>query len=64
MPPDPSGAIGYYWTAIDFRTGETAFSRFAGAGLLFNNNYSAINIAPDGAAYIGVIGGIAKLEDG
>lgn len=64
MPDDPSGARGYYWTAIDFRTGETAWRRFAGAGLLFNNNYSAINIAPDGTAYIGVIGGIAALRDG
>jgi len=64
MPPDPSGARGYYWTAIDFRTGETAWSRFAGAGLLFNNNYAAINIGPDGTAYLGVIGGIAALRDG
>jgi hypothetical protein len=64
MPPDPSGARGYYWTAIDFRTGETVWSRFAGAGIRFNNNYSAINIAPGGTAYIGVIGGIAALRDG
>ena len=64
MPDDPSGARGYYWTAIDFRTGETAFSRFAGAGILFNNNYAAINIAPSGTAYVGVIGGIAALRDG
>lgn len=64
MPPDPSGARGYYWTAIDFRTGETAWSRFAGAGLLFNNNYAAINIGPDGTAYVGVIGGMAALRDG
>ena len=64
MPPDPSGARGYYWTAIDFRSGKTAWSRFAGASLLFNNNYSAINIGPDGTAYLGVVGGITTLRDG
>ncbi len=64
MPEDPSGARGYYWTAIDYRTGETAWSRFAGAGLLFNNNYSAINIGPDGTAYLGVVGGMTALRDG
>ncbi len=63
-PPDPSGAQGYYWTAIDFRTGKTVWSRFAGSGLLFNNNYAGIALGPDGTAYLGVIGGIIALRDG
>jgi hypothetical protein len=63
-PPDPSGAQGYYWTAIDFRTGRTVYNLFAGAGLLYNNNYAGIALAGDGSEYLGVIGGIIKLSDG
>jgi len=63
-PPDPSGAEGYYWTAIDFRTGRTVWSRYAGSGLAFNNNYSGLALGPGAAAYLGVAGGIVKLEDG
>jgi hypothetical protein len=62
-PPDPSGAQGYYWTAIDFRSGQTVWSRFAGSGLLFNNNYAGLALGPDGTAYLGVIGGIVALRD-
>ena len=63
-PPDPSGAQGYYWTAIDFRSGQTVWSRFAGAGLLFNNNYAGLALGPNGTAYLGVIGGMISLRDG
>jgi hypothetical protein len=63
-PPDPLGAQGYYWTAIDFRTGNTVWNRFAGAGLLFNNNYAGLALGQDGTAYLGVIGGIVSLRDG
>jgi hypothetical protein len=62
-PPDPSGSQGYYWTAINFNTGETAWSRYAGSGLLFNNNYAGLALGPDGSAYLGVIGGLIKLSD-
>jgi len=63
-PPDPSGSQGYYWTAIDFKTGKTAWNKYAGSGFLFNNNYSGLGLGPDGTAYLGVIGGIASLKDG
>lgn len=62
-PPDPSGSQGYYWSAIDFRNGKTAWNKYAGSGFLFNNNYAALGLGPDGTAYIGVIGGIASLKD-
>jgi hypothetical protein len=62
-PPDPSGSQGYYWTAIDFRNGKTAWNKYAGSGFAFNNNYSAIGLGQDGTAYVGVIGGIAALRD-
>lgn len=62
-PPDPSGSQGYYWTAISFHTGRTVWTRYAGSGLLFNNNYAGLTLGPDGAAYLGVIGGLIKLRD-
>jgi len=62
-PPDPSGSQGYYWTAIDFHTGKTVWQRYAGSGLIYNNNYAGVALGPD-AAYLGVIGGILALRDG
>jgi hypothetical protein len=62
-PDDPANQ-GYFWTAIDYRTGATAWAQYAGSGLLFNNNYAGIALGPDGTAYLGVIGGIVTLRDG
>ena len=63
-PVDPSGAQGYYWSAIDFRSGQTTWNQFAGAGFLYNNNYAGLALGSDGTAYLGVIGGMIKLQDG
>jgi hypothetical protein len=62
-PTDP-GAQGYYWTTIDYETGETVFQQYAGSGLTFNNNYAGLALGPNGDAYLGVIGGIIRLRDG
>jgi hypothetical protein len=62
-PEDPD-AQGYYWTAIDWRNGKTAWMQYAGSGLGFNNNYAGIALGPDGTAYLGVTGGIVTLRDG
>jgi hypothetical protein len=62
-PPDPSGSEGYYWTALDFRTGRTAWERYAGSGLAFNNNYSGLALGPHGKAFLGVAGGVIALRD-
>jgi hypothetical protein len=62
--PSPAGEQPWYWTAIDVRTGRTAWTRYAGSGLSFNNNYAGIALAADGSAYLGVIGGIVRLRDG
>jgi hypothetical protein len=53
----------WYWTAIDFRTGTTAWKRLAGAGLGFNNNYAGLTLGRDGTAYLGTLGGIIALRD-
>jgi hypothetical protein len=62
-PPD-AAAEGYYWTAIKWSSGQTAWSQYAGSGLFFNNNYAGLALGPDGTAYLGVIGGIIALRDG
>jgi hypothetical protein len=58
-PPDDP----WYLTALDFRTGRTAFKRLAGLGLGFNNNYAPVSIGPDGTAYVGALGGLVALRD-
>lgn len=63
-PEDPLGDQGFFWTAIDYRTGKTAWMQYAGSGLTFNNNYAGLAIGPGGRAYLGTIGGIISLQDG
>lgn len=63
-PPDASGSQSYYWTAINFKNGKTAWNKYAGSGFFFNNNYAGLGLGPDGTAYLGVVGGIASLKDG
>lgn len=61
--PDLPGSLdGWYLTAIDFRTGRTAFSRLAGTGFGHNNNFSPITLSRDGTAYVGVLGGIVAFK--
>ncbi len=59
----PEGEQPWFWSAIDARTGRTAWTRYAGSGLFFNNNYAGIALGPDGRAYLGVIGGVVRLSD-
>jgi hypothetical protein len=57
------GVSAWYLTAIDARTGETAFSVRTGTGTLFNNHYSAVTLAPDGSAYVATLGGMVRVKD-
>jgi hypothetical protein len=61
---EQSAPNAWFWVAIDARTGQTAWRRYAGSGLSFNNNYAGIALAADGTAYLGVIGGLVRLRDG
>jgi hypothetical protein len=63
-PPRDDDADVWYLTAIDFHTGETVWRSFAGEGLGFNNNFAPVTLAPDGTAYVGVLGGLARFADG
>jgi hypothetical protein len=57
-PSDP-----WYLTAIDARTGRRVWSRLAGVGFGYNNNYAPITLGPDGTAYVGVLGGLVAMRD-
>ncbi|MEU2232616.1 hypothetical protein [Streptomyces vietnamensis] len=61
--PNFWGIDAWYLTAVDFRTGQRAFSRFTGTGLSYDNNWAPITIGPDGTAYVGVFNGIVAVRD-
>jgi outer membrane protein assembly factor BamB len=60
---EPGSNDPWYVTAVDFRTGKTAWKRNTGTGIGFNNNYAPVTIGPDGTAYVGVIGGLVAVRD-
>jgi hypothetical protein len=62
-PARPDGEDPWYFTALDFCTGRRVFRRLAGTGLGFNNNYAPVTLGPDGAAYVGVLGGLVSFRD-
>lgn len=53
----------WFFTAIDFVSGETVWKQYVGTGSRFNNNYAAVYLGLDGAAYIGVMGGVVSIRD-
>jgi hypothetical protein len=54
----------YYFTALDFRTGETVYKILTGTGLAYDNNWAPITLGPDGTAYIGTVRGLIAIRDG
>jgi hypothetical protein len=62
-PANADGEDGWYLTAIDFASGKTLWKALAGEGLGYNNNYAPVTLGPDGAAYVGVLGGLVRLAD-
>ena len=57
------GVDAWYLTALDARTGRTAFSVRTGLGPLLNNHYSAVTLGPDGSAYVPVLAGMVRVRD-
>ncbi len=54
----------YYWTALDFRTGETVWQKMAGTGhLRFDTFWPGLAVGPNGTLYVGLLGGLAALRD-
>ena len=61
--PVANAVDGWYFTAIDIRTGKTAWSQLTGTGIQWNNHYASIYLGPDGAAYIATLAGLVRLQD-
>ena len=61
--PTAWGVAAWYLTALDVRTGRTAFSVRTGLGTLMNNHYAAVTLAPDGSAYIATLAGMVRVHD-
>ena len=62
-PADAPFTDAWYFTAVDFNTGETVFKILAGTGILYNSYYSSVYLGPDGkTAYVGVLGGLVRIH--
>jgi hypothetical protein len=59
----PATTDAWYFTAVDFRTGEVVYHRLAGTGILYNNHYAGAYLGPDGGLYVGVLGGLVAMWD-
>jgi len=57
-------SLGWYWTAVDFRSGKEVYSRLVGKGPVFNNSYASLYIAPNGDGFVGVLPGLVRIRDG
>jgi hypothetical protein len=69
MDPDGSGGttmheVAWYFTALDFETGDTVFQILTSTGKEWNVNYAATTIAPDGTAFVGTLRGLISIKDG
>jgi hypothetical protein len=53
----------WYLTAVDFRTGRTAWRRLMGVGVLYNVHYAGLTISPSGVLYTGVLGGTVAFAN-
>ena len=54
----------YYWTALDFRTGETVWQKMAGTGhQKFDSIWPGLAVGPNGTLYVGLLGGLAAMRD-
>lgn len=57
------GVNAWYLSAMDARTGDVAFEVRTGIGTLFNNNYAAVTLGPDGSAYVATLAGMVRVRD-
>ena len=63
-PDDAPFTDPWYFTAVDFQTGQTVYRVLAGTGILYNSNYSSVYLGPDGkTAYVGVLGGLVRIHE-
>jgi hypothetical protein len=63
VAPLPTAPDSWFLTAFDARTGRQVWSQLVGSGLGYNNNYAPVSLGPDGAAYVGTLGGLVRISD-
>ena len=55
---------GWYFTAVDWETGESVYEVWVGNGGEWNNVLDPVTLGPDGAAYVGTKNGLMTIRDG
>ena len=55
--------FGWYFTAIDWNTGEVVNETWVGSGPFWNNVLDPVTLGPDGTAYAGTLSGIMSIRD-
>jgi hypothetical protein len=60
---DQNGLDVYYWTGVDFRTGDRVWAKQVGTGPLFDSYVPGPAIGPNGALYVGTYGGFVEMKD-
>jgi outer membrane protein assembly factor BamB len=63
VAPLPTAPDSWFLTAFDARTGRQVWSQLVGSGLGYNNTYAPVSLGPDGAAYVGTLGGLVRISD-
>jgi hypothetical protein len=53
----------WYFTALDFTTGETVYRKLTGTGIGYNNWQGSLFLHPDGMAYSTTIFGMVMMRD-
>jgi hypothetical protein len=53
----------WYLTAVDFRTGRTAYKVHVGDGPIHDNAWLPVTLGPDGSAYVGLLGQLIAVRD-
>ena len=60
---DSRVSMAWYFTAVDFRTGETVYMVSLGTGSAKHNFYATVDIGRNGIAYQGIMGGMIAVRD-
>jgi len=63
-PANDPALQAWYFTAVDFYTGELAFKVLTGVGAGYNNHYGSMSLGQDGVMYLGVLQGLVSVKDG
>ena len=63
-PAGDEAGHNWSWAALRVDTGAVVWEVPAGSGTFVNNHYAGLALGPDGAAYLGTLGGFLRLSDG